>query len=207
MTPIQICNIGLIAIGEAPVQSFDDVGRVSAECCKLVFRQCLEATLCDAPWNDASSSAALAAIDETEYRYQLPHDLLLLRTVESPYYPWRREGRELVTNATPPLRITYTRTLWQPTAAGGDLPITPLLASAVGYRVAASVALRVTGNPGSMQAAWQLYQAAIVKAGSVNAIENSGFVAEVGSWIDPEMPDYWDAGPAHTPRWKYVVPE
>lgn len=192
MTPVDICNIGLIAIGQRHlIQSFDD-GGVAAECAKLTFRACLDEVLSEAPWNDAAASAALAPLDGTEYTYQLPHDLLVLRDVAARWHPWRKEGRTIVTNEAPPLKITYTRSLWDGRMPGVDIPVSPLLASAAGHRFAAGSALRITGNPSAQQAAWQLYQATLVKAYALNAMENSPPQQDVGSWIDPEMPDSWD---------------
>ena len=192
MTPVEICNIGLIAIGQRHlIQSFED-GSVAAECAKATFRACLNEVLSEAPWNDAAASASLAPLDGTEYVYQLPHDLLILRSVATIRHPWRREGMTIVTNEAPPLTITYTRALWDGRMPGVDIPISALLASAVGHRFAAGSAIRVTGNPSAQQAAWQLYQAALVKAHALNAMENSPPGQVVGSWIDPELPDAWD---------------
>lgn len=198
MTPIQICNIGLTAIGERPIQSFDD-GSVAAACAKATFRTCLDSALIDAPWNDAAATTKLAAIDETKYEYQLPPDLLVLRDVKVRRGAWRREGRKLVTSEPPPLTITYTRSLWDGRMPGDDIPMSSLLASAVGYRFASGSAMRITGNASAIQMAWQLYQQAVVKAHSLNAMENSPPQPQVGSWIDPDLPDSWDIGAAG--RW------
>ena len=193
MTPVEICNIGLIAIGQRHlIQSFED-GSVAAECAKATFRACLDEVLSDAPWNDAAASASLPAIDGSSYTYLVPQDLLVLRDVASRWHPWRREGRTIVTRTPPPLRISYTRSLWDGRMPGADIPISALLASAVGHRFAAGSALRITGNPGAQQAAWQLYQVAIAKAYALNPMENSEPRQEVGSWVAPDSPDAWDA--------------
>ena len=193
MTPVEICNIGLIAIGQRHlIQSFED-GSVAAECAKATFRACLNEVLSDAPWNDAAASASLPAIDGSSYTYLVPQDLLVLRDVASRWHPWRREGKTIVTKTAPPLCIAYTRSLWDGRMPGADIPVSALLASAVGHRFAAGSALRITGNPSAQQAAWQLFQAALVKAHALNAMENSEPRQEVGSWIDPESPDAWDS--------------
>lgn len=191
MTPIEICNIGLIALGDRHlIQSFDD-GGVAAECAKATFRAALEAVLAEAPWNDAAASVALAAVAGSKYRYLLPPDLLSVRHVRTPR-DWRREGRAIVTDATPPLTITYTRMLWDGQMAGEDIPLSPILAQACAHKWASGAAMRITGNTDDVKVAEARYAASVALAYSLNAIERSEQRQAVGSWIDPEMPDSWD---------------
>lgn len=191
MTPIEICNIGLIALGDRHlIQSFDD-GGVAAECAKATFRAQMEAVLAEAPWNDAAASATLAAVAGSQYRYLLPPDLLSVRHVKTSR-PWRREGRAIITSALPPITITYTRALWDGRMAGEDIPLSPILAQAIAHKFASGAAMRITGNANDALMAERRYAAAVAQAYSLNAIERSEPRQAVGSWIDPELADSWD---------------
>lgn len=191
MTPIEICNIGLIALGDRHlIQSFDD-GGVAAECAKATFRAHMDAVLTEAPWNDATASETLAAVADSQYRYVLPPDLLSVRHVKTPR-PWRREGRTIVTKQPPPITITYTRALWDGRMAGEDIPLSPILAQAIAYKFASAAAMRITGNQNDAVLAERRYTAAVAQAWSLNAIERSEQREAVGSWIDPEHHEPWD---------------
>lgn len=201
MTPIAIVNIGLTALGERPIQSFDD-GSVAAGCALTMFRGALEATLEAAPWNDAAARIRLSASATPpafgyRHQYLLPGELLRVREIAGWRTRWAREGRMLLTDVGPPISVLYTRTLYygpegRPVLPGQDIPMGGLLAAAVGYRFAALSAMRITGQASSMKAAWGLYRDALVQANSIDAIEGTPPKVDVGSWVDPNMPDSWD---------------
>lgn len=200
MTPIGIVNIGLTALGERPIQSFDD-GSVAASCALTMFRGALEATLEAASWNDAAARIRLAASATApafgyRHQYLLPGELLRIREIAGRRSRWVREGRMLLTDVGPPISVLYTRTLYygpegRPVLPGQDIQMGALLANAVGYRFAALSAMRVTGQGSAMQAAWALYRDAISQACARDAIEGVVPVGEVSSWIDPTLPDSW----------------
>lgn len=200
MTPIEIVNVGLTALGERPIQSFDD-GSVAASCAQTMFRGALEATLEAAPWNDAAARAQLAASAAPpafgyRHQYLLPGDLLRVREVFGGRLKWAREGRSLLTDAGPSINILYTRTLYygpdgRPVLPGQNIAMSGLLATAIGYRFAAMSGLRITGEASAVQAVWSLYRDAITQACARDAIEGTIPAGEISSWIDPTLPDSW----------------
>jgi len=203
MTPVDIVNIGVLALDRRPIQSFAD-GSVAANAASATFRVALRAVLEAEPWNDATEMATLAAeltVPQFGYAYQylLPADALKVQNLWGVQYKWRRKGRRLLTSAPSPLRIFYTRDLTinaagAPVSDGEDIPIGALLATAVGLRWAAMNAKQITGSEGSMEMARVLYERAIREARGADASEGTVEPARVGNWIDQTAPDAWDAG-------------
>lgn len=199
MTPIDIVNIGIEALGERPISSFEEQS-TAAVCARATFRATMEAVLELDVWNDATATATLAAEVSAPRDYArqfiLPGDCLRVRGLIKRSDPWTRRGRRLMTNAPAPLDVLYTRNLavspsGQPIGDGEDIQMSGLLAAVVGLRWAWTNARRITGSDTAMQAMHQLYRQALVDAAAVDGAEGTPQAQQVGSWVNQFAPESW----------------
>lgn len=100
-SPVDICNLGLIACGTAPITSLTD-SSVEALLCNAIYGPTRDNLLRMHNWNFATITAQLTLSSEVTpgfaYTYQLPADFLkFVKIVDTPF-PYKIQGNKLVSN-------------------------------------------------------------------------------------------------------------
>lgn len=156
---VEICNRALVRLGEDTITALDnDSDR--ARVCNAIYNEVKETTLSEYPWNCTIYRATLAPLAEAPvwnfaYAYQLPTDPYCLRVLEAnldiTYYPWRVEGRTLVTDAGGSVDIMYIALVQD------ENQIPPILRELISIRLAAEICYPITGDYKLSASLWQLY--------------------------------------------------
>ena len=178
---VALCNLALAAIGHGmEITSLDEAGS-AARACKLHYPYARDATLRSYDWNFAARRASLPASAEPPPHgfaasYLLPADCILVRAVHNTRI-WEIERRHVLTDATPPLEITYTAVIQSP--AEFDVLFTDALTT----RLASDLAVRLTDNLARAQHLYTLYLAKIAEARRVDSLEGSAQHQIRNSWL------------------------
>ena len=183
---VAICNQALYLLGEEAITSLDD-GTKAATLCSLLWPEVRDAVLADHPWNSALvrvelSQDATAPVYEYSYRYVLPTDPYCLRVVSTdldiyldrngePAYPWKIEGRYLLTNAIA-IFVLYIARITDVTQ------YTHQLSRAMAAKLASELAFPITRNPGIVQGLEEMYLQKLSDAKAIDAQESSPDVFE-----------------------------
>jgi len=195
ITPVDVCNIALLSLGESPISSFDE-GTLAAKMCKANFVMAMRMVLQAFPWNCATARARMARLTATpafgfSYAYQLPSDCLFIQSVSIDDV-WRREGDRLLTDTESGVDIIYTADLTISSdgrtkiTGGSRLGIDSLCANAVAYRLGYMIGEKLTGSGTRAQAMFELYKDALIEAKGVDAMQGTPSVLDGSSWVDVE---------------------
>jgi hypothetical protein len=179
---VEICNAALAALGEAPLSSLDEP-REAARLARARYGVVRDAVLRAHPWNFAIARALLAPLDEVPAfgfaaSYALPADCLRVLEAGTPPAAWRVEGRRLLTDQEAPLAVLYVRRAEEPGLYD------PLFVEALAARLGADLAMRITENASRAAALWDLYQAKLREARTVDAREGTADALPDGSWLE-----------------------
>jgi hypothetical protein len=169
---IEISNIALLMLGDSPIISFDD-GSERANLCNAFYPTIRDEVLRAHPWNCARVRVQLVALAaapvyEYDYQYQLPaspYCLKVLDVNENTTYPWKIEGRKLLTDESE-VYITYTGRV-----DVGDFDV--LLMSAISRRLAAQLTYAITAKFNLFEMMWKAYELVLSEARSVDSQEGS----------------------------------
>lgn len=183
LSAVQVCNRALDILGADPILSLAD-NTEAGRLCNRNYAAVRDAVLRAYPWNAAMRRAALPALAEAPawgaaFAYELPSDCLRLWRVENEgFADWRVEGRRVVSDIGPPLRVLYLASL------DDTGLLDPLMGEAIAGRLAADLAYRLTGSTSLGAQAWSMYQAKLAEARRVDAQEGTpdGLVAR--DWLD-----------------------
>lgn len=183
LSAVQICNRALDILGADPILSLAD-NTEAGRLCNRNYAAVRDAVLRAYPWNAAMRRAALPALAEppawgAAFAYELPADCLRLWQVENEgHVDWRVEGRRVVTDLGPPLKVLYLARL-------DDTSLfDPLMGEAIAGRLAADLAYRLTGSTALGNHAWSLYQAKLAEARRVDAQEGTPDRLVARDWLD-----------------------
>jgi len=185
---VAICNRALRLLRVQAVTALDEPGEAAAWCAET-YADARDALLAEYPWNFALRRQALPALAESPAwgfarAYALPEAperaLRLLALEGEPadaVPPYRVEGRRIVTDAPPPLRILYIARVLEPTL------FPPLFLEALAARLAAEGAFHFTGSTSREQQLTELYERKVALARRYDAQEGSpeGIVAD--DWL------------------------
>lgn len=181
---VGICNIALTRIGQSdPIVSLTEQSK-AAELCSLHYDACRDEVLRDFDWPFAEARVFLAAIGTPPtnwaYRYRYPNDCIKARRLSIPgnenptadqRIPFQvihaNGGKAIITNQ-PQAELVYTVKVEDTTY------FDPLFVSALGWRLAAELAIGLQVRPENFRAADQQYQFAIGKAQAVALAEGQG---------------------------------
>jgi hypothetical protein len=145
---ISICNLGLLALGQDPVNSLTD-NRKAAILCNARYEQVRREMLRAHPWGFARRRAQLPASDTQPAfgdftAFTLPSDFI--RLVEAPDVckrrGWMIEQRQLLSNETAPLNLLYIFDCQDATL------FDPLFIAVLGYAIAVELAIPITQDRG-----------------------------------------------------------
>jgi hypothetical protein len=175
LSEVAVANMAVTTLDDTALTSLDDpsaIGRFMAREYGFVRDELLRAF----PWPFAKARVLLPALNEApafgyKYQYQLPADCLRVLPLrgegEHNHLPikFEVEGRKLLTDAGPALKLIYIRRVSN--AAEFD----PLFARALGQLLALMAAQRVTGKAAYFEKAQALYASALSVAYQVASLE------------------------------------
>lgn len=177
---VSICNLALSHLGEAPITALADDTKPARECLRL-YAATRDALLRAHNWNFAIQRTNLAE-DPTApdwgfgHRFQLPPECL--RVVDVRYSSeWRVEGGYILADQSGPLYIRFVARI-------SDTAIFDVLfVKALGYDLAAELAIALTQNNTMVQAMHELRAGVVMQAQAMDAIESSARRPPEGSWV------------------------
>lgn len=194
----QVCNLALLKLGADTITTITEdtkMGRL----CNTLFVLLRDEMLRQHPWNFAMGRAQLVAntLDapdfEFKYFYALPDDYLRLIRIYNDRCRFKLEGGNILTDSST-LDIIYIQQMDDPTDWD------PLFREAFATRLAAELAVSVTGSNTLQQSLMAEYEHKLQKAKTVDAQENysDGFL--VTDLIDARGSEGWDWAPIGLPE-------
>lgn len=184
---VQLCNRALRMLRAATLISLAEESE-TARACRSLFAPLRDEVLRAYPWNFAMARASLAAAADAPAwgfarAFPLPEEPVCLRVwrVEDEALPgataWRVEGRQILSDAAPPLRIVYVARV------ADTSRFDPCFASALAARLAAELAYPLTGSSAKEEGAWRFYERALSEARRIDAQEGSPESFSVDTWL------------------------
>lgn len=195
LTPLDVANMALGILVEAPLDSLDDDTK-AGRLINLHYETTRQAELIKNPWVfaifrlDLDAEPDAPTSDEYGYGYAVPEDALRVLPLtdngeaSGNRLPFKQEGSLILTNYSGPRLIRYIGNMTDP--ADWD----PLFVEALAARLAMKVAMPLTNKPSVLQGAQLVYNEAISEARRVNSIVASSASAsrswaqERGDWSD-----------------------
>jgi len=176
---VEIASNALRLLGDDPITSFsDDTER--ARLVNAVYEELRNEVARAAIWNCCKARQVLASLTETPafgwaYYHQLPADCLRVVNVlsGSSVIDHEVEGRKLMTDVSS-VNLIYIKRITDPNEFDA------LFISAYTARIAAELALPITGSNTASNAMWQLYERKVREARTVDSQEGTptGFDAQ-----------------------------
>ena len=174
---VSICNQALGWLGQSPITSFDDPG-AAAQLCKQNYAEIRDAVLEEGSWSFASrrislSPSATAPIFGYTYKFELPKDVLTVKTVsDNPDtvglgdddFQWDLEERYIMCNSP----IIYAKAVVQITDTS---KFSPMFTQVLATRLAADFAVPLTQNEKLQTKYLQLYQVRMLDAVGADSIQ------------------------------------
>lgn len=187
-TETDLCNMALDVLKEAPIDSIED-NRPIARWLKRNFYVTRDSVLAAADWNFAIKRATLSA-DSTapafgwEYAYTLPSDCIRIipltcaGEIEGRPIPHEVEGGKILTNASAPLKLRYIYR----NENYGLYPAS--FQEALAGRLGMKMAHWLTGKQSYAQIANSMYNDALSRAWTLDAMQGTAPRAADSEWID-----------------------
>lgn len=187
-TAVAICNDALVRLGIAisnKITALGDGTKLS-DLCNQVYDESLEQELRAHAWNFAkarvqlATSTAATTVSGFDFLYERPSDFLrTLRLHDSDADVGRLKyemiGTRIATDSNQAY-LTYVQDQTDVTT------FDPLFRNVLSWRIAAELAIAVTGSTRIMDEMWKGYRRAVRKARSVDAIEDFPEEQPESSW-------------------------
>lgn len=195
LTPVDIANMALGILVEAPIDSLDDNTK-AGRLLNLHYETTRQSELIKQSWAFAVFRVELdhdddaPTSDEYRYGYAIPEDALRVLPLtdngeaSGMRVPFKQEGSLILTNYSGPRIVRYIGNMTDP--ADWD----PLFIEALAARLAMKIAMPLTNKTSVLQGAQVVYNEAISEARRVNSIMASSINAsrswaeERGDWSD-----------------------
>ena len=165
-TALDICNLALSKLGEAPINSISANGSPASRLCYMHYHPVRREILCANRWSFATVLTTLPASEECDARmhsHTLPQDCLRVLEVSSP--SWTLRGRHIY---CPPkqIRILYIRDEEDTTL------FEPLFTEAFATGLACKLCIPLTSSTTAREALTQEYnRLALPRAAHFNAVQ------------------------------------
>jgi hypothetical protein len=168
----EIASNALTKLGAQPLTSIDDDDTQRARLCRAYYPNVRNAVLRAYPWRCATQRQTLALHadtpvgDDWAYQFALPTDPYCLRVlqVDDGTIRYTVEGRLILCDESS-LYLKYIRRM----SDTGNFD--SLLQEAIECRLAAELAYPVTGSPTLIKAMWELYEAKLREARTVDGMD------------------------------------
>lgn len=186
---VQIANLALTRIGQKPITSMDDTNN-AAILVSLHYDETRKAVLRAVPWKFALRRAELGALASGPvygwgYAYQLPTKALYVVSTSMDEdgnggtgEAWDIEGRAVVTDAAPPIRIQFIEDVTDATL------FDPMFVDALAEKLAAEVVYGITKQAAARERLLQSYAAKIDTAAAVDGQQGSQSIIESNQLIN-----------------------
>jgi hypothetical protein len=173
-TEVQICNMALARIQGTPITDLETDDSTAAVLCRTMYEPTRDAVLEDHPWSFALARQVLAVSTDENlsswvYAYALPEDpycirpLVLLDPIngylELPGYPFRKEGRRLLTDMEG-AGLKYISRVIDPVL------FSALFTDALAWRLAAELLKPIEGT--TSVDLWAMYRDVLLSAEGAN---------------------------------------
>lgn len=160
-TEVAVVNIALIEIGEAPIDSLTEATN-QARIANRVFETTRDRVMAIHPWNCLQKRANLAQLLDDpifgyDHAYQLPDDFLRLTRLSDIDYDYRIERRMLLTDRDD-VNIVYVARITDPSQWDDQF------AEALSARLAATLALKLTGSRELQAQMMRVYELRLAEA-------------------------------------------
>lgn len=169
LTPLEICNLALSKLGEAPIPAIDANASPAARLCYMHYHPVRREVLCANRWSFASVLTTLysrenAAIPGSQsLSHTLPQDCLRVLEVSSP--GWMLRGRCIYCSA-PAVRVLYIADVEDTSL------FEPLFVEALATRLACKLCIPLTSSTTARQALIDEYQRiALPQAAHFNGVQ------------------------------------
>ncbi len=177
---VEICNMALTELGAGKISNYLTDTSEKAVNCRLFYAATVDEVLRSHEWNSAIWYQSLAEIastddnylltdyDEWSYQFQLPTDPFCLRPLEIPDYPkydYEIASGYLITNLSTVV-LKYIRRLTDTTM------FDPVLVKAIAYRLAADMAVKITGSGRERASMLVMYNLQLNRAKDLNGRES-----------------------------------
>ncbi len=188
LTPVDIANMALGILVEAPIVSLDDNNK-AARLLNLHYETTRESELIKQSWafaifrSELDAEADAPTSDEYLYGYAVPEDALRVLPLTDNgeasgiRVPFKQEGTLILTNYAGPQLIRYIGNVTDP--ADWD----PLFVEAFAARLAMKIAMPLVNKTSVLQGAKVVYDEAISDARRINSIVSSS-IASSRSWAE-----------------------
>lgn len=190
---VTICNLALSHLGDDRINSLDDPTR-QGRACKLLYAAARDAVLREHPWNFATSREYLALLTGAtpvgwDYAYAYPIDCLFAREIwqeveqltPTPFAVVRTSGRRVVVTNEADAALEYTAQVTDTTQFDA------LFIDALGYKLAAELAMPLTRSVQITQAMLTLYTNRMAQATTIDSREGRKDPEHPNSFINARL--------------------
>ncbi len=169
-TALDICNLALSKLGEAPIPAIDPNASPAARLCYMHYHPVRREVLCTNRWSFASVLTTLVSgesrvpLPEASLEHVLPPDCLRVLEVSSPQ--WTLRGRSVYC-ASPSIRVLYIADVEDTTL------FDPLFTEALATRLACKLCIPLTSSTTARQALTEEYhRVALPQAAHFNGVQS-----------------------------------
>ncbi len=177
--PVDICNLALGWLGEHLITQLNENNPLSTDeqLCARLYPEAVRSVLEAKAWTFATERLSLAPAastgrDDFPSKYPLPATVVRVLSVDTGYgeneCEWRREGAQVLTDASPTTLAVKALVEPDPTK------FSPGFVRAVAARLAADLAIPVTSNAGLQRAMEAKYLRELALAGRLDGQQGSG---------------------------------
>jgi hypothetical protein len=184
MTDIQICNLALARLGDSRITALTDAS-AQAQYCSLFYAQTLEELQSEFDWQfcrrQVSLTAGTAPLTGYSNKYALPVDFIRALRLEDidaseNFGSWEIIGTNLHTNMASPVVLDYIGQINPHSEASGPVPLSgapipAIFIEALSLKLAAVLAMPLTGSKELFKQCAELYMATVQKPAFGNATE------------------------------------
>lgn len=170
LSALDICNIALSKLGEAPVPAIDANGSPAARLCYMHYHPVRRETLCACRWSFAKKLVQLTAAEDDasgmhSLSHRLPQDCLRVLSVNCPN--WTLRGRCVFCNRAE-IHLLYIADIEDPTL------FEPLFTEALATLLAAKLCIPLLSSTTARQALTDEYNRIVLpRAAYVNTVQDS----------------------------------
>lgn len=184
MSEVQICNVGLIALGESTITALTDNVK-AARLCNTIYHDKRDALLRSFDWKFAMKRSTLApdvAVPEYEWDHQftLPAACLRLLEVYPSYVPYRVEKNKILCNET----VLYIKYIYQVT---DTTEMDSTFREALSAMIAKELAIPLTDSQRKSEAMEALYEVKLGDARFAGSIEDVNEKLEAEDWLESRL--------------------
>uniref|UniRef100_A0A6H1ZVR1 Putative tail tubular protein n=1 Tax=viral metagenome TaxID=1070528 RepID=A0A6H1ZVR1_9ZZZZ len=184
---VEVCNRALGFLGQETAITSMTQDSKAARLCNRMFQLSVDAVVVAHPWNCAVVRSPSLAQNSTDpafgygYRYALPTNpyclrVLFMKDEQTEEKEYKIEGRFLLCNYSS-VQIAYIKRITNPDE------FSPWLVDAVAARLAADIALALTGSSTQQQAMAALYRDMMFDAQVLDSQEGTPEQQDFSSWV------------------------